>query len=329
MESTWSRLSEKRSISRIDMLVIASRGSQLALWQAHWVQSQLTARGHECRIQIIKTTGDKITDVPLAKVGTKGLFTKEIEEALLDASADLAVHSLKDLPTELPAGLVIAAVPPREDPRDAMVGKGLGELAAGARVGTSSLRRSAQLRKMRPDLVIESVRGNLDTRLRKLDEGQYDAILLAAAGLKRLGWGNRIAEILEPAVMCPAVGQGALAIETRAGESPCTALDDPETHAAVTAERGLLASLGGGCQVPIGAHATVQNGLITLTAIVASPDGSDLIRSDAEGPVREADAIGRNLGAELLAMGAREILKTVLEGGLQPAPGLSPALGGR
>src|SRR5579872_1147913 len=175
------------------MLVIASRGSQLALWQARWVQGQLTALGHECRIEIIKTTGDKITDVPLAKVGGKGLFTKEIEEALLDGRADLAVHSLKDLPTELPQGLVLAAVPGREDVHDAIVGLRLSELPMGARVGTSSLRRSAQLRKLRPDLQVEPVRGNLDTRLRKLDEGQYHAILLAAAGLKRLGWSGRIA----------------------------------------------------------------------------------------------------------------------------------------
>ncbi len=197
------------------MLVIASRGSQLALWQAHWVQGQLAAGGRESRIEIIKTTGDKITDVPLAKVGTKGLFTKEIEEVLLDGRADLAVHSLKDLPTELPDGLVLAAVPQREDPRDAMVGNRLADLPEGSRIGTSSLRRAAQLRQLRPDLTIESVRGNVDTRLRKLDQGQFDAILLAAAGLKRLGWADRIAEILPPEFMCPAVGQGALAIETR------------------------------------------------------------------------------------------------------------------
>ena len=230
------------------MLVIASRGSQLALWQARWVERQLTAAGWVCRIEIIKTTGDKITDVPLAQVGTKGLFTKEIEEALLDGRADLAVHSLKDLPTELPAGLVLAAVPEREDPRDAVVGRALADLPGGGRVGTSSLRRAAQLRQIRPDLIVESVRGNLDTRLRKLDEGRYDAILLAAAGLKRLGWGSRIAEILAPEVMCPAVGQGALAIETRVnvpGFDACAALDHPATHAAVTAERGLLAALGG------------------------------------------------------------------------------------
>src|SRR5664279_1149414 len=192
------------------MLVIASRGSQLALWQARWLEAQLLAAGHECRIEIIRTTGDKIVDVPLAQVGVKGLFTKEIEEALLEGRADLAVHSLKDLPTELPEGLVLAAVPAREDPRDAVVGRRLADLPAGARVGTSSLRRAAQLRKLRPDLMLESVRGNLDTRLRKLDEGQYDAILLAAAGLKRLGWGARISELLDPETMCPAVGQGAL-----------------------------------------------------------------------------------------------------------------------
>jgi len=296
------------------MLTIASRGSQLALWQARWVSAQLAGRGHECRIEIIKTTGDKITDVPLAKVGTKGLFTKEIEEALLDGRADLAVHSLKDLPTELPEGLVIAAVPEREDPRDAVVGKRLADLPHGAKVGTSSLRRAAQLRKLRPDLAVESVRGNLDTRLRKLDEGQYDAILLAAAGLRRLGWENRIAEILNPDVMCSAVGQGALAIETRAagpGRDACAALDHPETHAAVTAERGVLGALGGGCQVPIGAHATVQGGRLRILGIVASPDGTELIRAESEGPVAEAGSIGQALGAELLARGARQILEAV------------------
>jgi len=296
------------------MLVIASRGSQLALWQAHWVEAQLKALGHEVRIEIIKTTGDKITDVPLAKVGTKGLFTKEIEEALLDGRADLAVHSLKDLPTELPEGLVLAAVPEREDPRDAIIGKRLDDLPQGAKVGTSSLRRSAQLRKLRPDLAIESVRGNLDTRLRKLDEGQYDAILLAAAGLKRLGWANRIAEILDPARMCSAVGQGALAIETRASGPGFTAvqpLDHPSTHAAVLAERGVLGSLGGGCQVPIGAHAVVEDGQVRVQAIVASPDGSELIRGEAEGPSGNAAAIGRSLGADLLKRGARRILDSV------------------
>jgi hydroxymethylbilane synthase len=299
------------------MLVIASRGSQLALWQARWVSAQLTELGHECRIEIVKTTGDKITDVPLSKVGTKGLFTKEIEEALLDGRADLAVHSLKDLPTELPEGLVLAAVPEREDARDAVVGKRLADLPTGARVGTSSLRRSAQLRKLRPDLIVESVRGNLDTRLRKLDEGQYDAILLAAAGLKRLGWGDRIAEILDADTMCSAVGQGALAIETRAsgaGFDAAQALDHAGTHAAVTAERGVLGALGGGCQVPIGAHATVEGGKLRLVGLVASPDGDEVIRGESQGAASDAESLGRALGDELLTRGARRILDSVYAG---------------
>jgi hydroxymethylbilane synthase len=299
------------------MLVIASRGSQLALWQAHWVERQLASAGLESRIEIIKTTGDKITDVPLAKVGTKGLFTKEIEEALLAERADLAVHSLKDLPTELPPGLTLAGVPAREDPRDAIVGRRLADLAHGAKVGTSSLRRAAQLRKLRPDLAIEPVRGNLDTRLRKLDEGRYDAIVLAAAGLKRLGWADRIAELLAPEVMCPAVGQGALALESResgAGKDACAALDHPATRAAVTAERAVLAALGGGCQVPIGAYATVADGWLRLLAIVASPDGMELVRAESEGSVSEAAALGCALGAELLDRGARRILDAVYAG---------------
>jgi len=296
------------------MLTIASRGSQLALWQAHWVAARLAGLGRESRIQIIRTTGDRITDVPLAQVGAKGLFTREIEDALLDGRADLAVHSLKDLPTELPAGLALAAIPEREDPRDAILGRRLSELQAGARVGTSSLRRASQLRRLRPDLAIESVRGNLDTRVRKLEEGQYDAIVLAAAGLKRLGWAAKIAEILPAAVMCPAVGQGALAIETTlAGSAACAALDHAPTRAAVMAERGLLAALGGGCQVPIGAHATVENGNLHLLAVVISPDGADYVRAEADGPVAEADRIGRELGWTLLDRGAREILRKVCQ----------------
>ena len=299
------------------MLVIASRGSQLALWQANWVEGQLAQAGLASRIEIIKTTGDKITDVPLAKVGTKGLFTKEIEEALLDGRSDLAVHSLKDLPTELPPGLILAGVPRREDPRDAIVGRRLDELAQGARVGTSSLRRAAQLRKLRPDLEIESVRGNLDTRLRKLDEGRYDAIVLAAAGLKRLGWAGRIAELLAPDVMCPAVGQGALALEAResgAGRDACAALDHADTRAAVTAERGVLAALGGGCQVPIGAYATVADGHLRLMAVVVAPDGSELVSARSEGAAYDAAPLGHALGHELLDRGARKILDAVYAG---------------
>ncbi len=296
------------------MLVIATRGSQLALWQARHVAARLTVLGHECRIEIVKTAGDQITDVPLAKIGAKGLFTKEIEEALLDKRADMAVHSLKDLPTELPSHLVLAAVPEREDARDAVVGCKLADLPHGAGVGTSSLRRGAQLRRLRADLDIQPVRGNLDTRLRKLDDGQYHAILLAAAGLKRLGWGGRIAEFLEPDAMCPAVGQGALAIETRAagaGLDAARALDHAATRAAVTAERAVLAALGGGCQVPIGAHAVVDGGRLRLLAVVASPEGDALIRLEAEGAAADAASIGQDLGARLLSSGARPILDSV------------------
>jgi hydroxymethylbilane synthase len=296
------------------MLVIGSRGSQLALWQATWIAACLAERGHETRIEIIKTTGDKITDVPLAKVGTKGLFTKEIEEALLDGRVDLAVHSLKDLPTEVPAGLSITAIPEREDPRDALVGAKLQDLSVGAKVGTSSLRRAAQLRAIRPDLVIESVRGNLDTRVRKLDEALYGAIVLAAAGLMRLGWAHRIAEILSPEVMCPAVGQGALAVETRetgAAREICAGLDHAATRAAVTAERAVLAALGGGCQVPIGAYAEIEGNSLRLSGVVIAPDGSRIVRKAGGGSVSEAGPIGSRLGAALLADGAREILDEV------------------
>lgn len=297
------------------MLTIGSRGSQLALWQANWVKGRLEGLGESCRIEIIKTTGDKITDVPLAKVGAKGLFTKEIEEALQEGRIDLAVHSLKDLPTALPGGLGLAGIPEREDSRDALVGFRLENLPDGAKVGTSSLRRAAQLRVLRPDLEIDPVRGNLDTRLRKLDEGQYDAIVLASAGLKRMGWENRIAEALPPEIMCPAVGQGALAIETRQDGGPaeclCRRLDHAATRVAVNAERAVLASLGGGCQVPIGAHARVENGRLRLLAIVVSPDGARLVRRHKDGPVADAERLGRELGRELLDAGAREILEAV------------------
>ena len=290
------------------MLAIGSRGSQLALWQARWIQGKLQALGLESRIEVIRTTGDRVTSVPLANVGGKGLFTKEIEDALLARQVDLAVHSLKDLPTAIPEGLQLAAIPEREDPRDAMVGKKLEELRQGAAVGTSSLRRSAQLRRLRPDLQVESVRGNVDTRLRKLDEGQYEAIVLAAAGLTRLGWSGRIAEALDPDLMCPAVGQGALAVETRAGEDICAALDHAGTRAAVTAERSLLAALEGGCQTPIGAHARVEGARLRLLGIVLSADGSDWVRDRAEGPVEEARRIGVELADKLREQGAGRIL---------------------
>ena len=304
-------------------LVIGSRGSQLAMWQANWVKERLESLGEECRIEIIHTTGDKITDVALSKVGTKGLFTKEIEEALLNGSIDLAVHSLKDMPTEVPAGLRLAAMPVREDPRDALVGRKLDELPPGARVGTSSLRRSAQLRALRPDLQIENIRGNVDTRLRKLDEGQYDAILLAAAGLRRLGWHERIAEMLEPEAMCPAVGQGALTIETRDDEgrafAVCSRLDDPATRVAVTAERAVLATLGGGCQVPIGAYAVVQDSDIVVRAVVVAPDGSEMVKRESSGPAAAAATIGQALGEQLLHSGGRKILDAVYGSAADPA----------
>ncbi len=296
------------------MLTIGSRGSALALWQAEWVKSALAGLGEVCRIEIIKTTGDKITDVPLAQVGSKGLFTKEIEEALLDGRIDLAVHSLKDLPTELPAGLRIAAIPEREDARDALVGRRLADLSAGARVGTSSLRRVAQLLAARPGLAIEAVRGNLDTRLRKLAEGRYDALVLAAAGLRRLGWADRITEYVPPEVMCPAVGQGALAIETRQtgdAAATCARLDHLPSRQAVEAERAVLAQLGGGCQVPIGAHARVVAEHLHIDAVVARPDGTQVIRRAADGPASGGVSIGRALGEQLLAAGASEILQEV------------------
>jgi len=297
------------------MLTIGSRGSQLALWQARWIQARIQSFGLESRIEIIHTTGDKIIDVALSKVGTKGLFTKEIEEALLSGAIDLAVHSLKDMPTDLPDGLTLAAIPEREDPRDALVGRSLAGLAAKARVGTSSLRRAAQLRARRPDLEIENIRGNVDTRLRKLDEGQYDAIVLASAGLRRLGWENRITELLDPDVMCPAVGQGALAVETRedggAAQGMAARLEHRESRIAVTAERAVLRALGGGCQVPMGALASVDGDRVQLRAIIVSPDGTQIIRRQALGSASEAAGMGGALGEELLANGGRQILEAV------------------
>jgi hydroxymethylbilane synthase len=293
-------------------LTIGSRGSQLALWQARHIEARLQSLGIATRLEIIKTTGDKITDVPLAQVGGKGLFTKEIEEALLDGRIDLAVHSLKDLPTVLPDGLAIAAIPERELPFDALVGVPLANLKPGARVGTSSLRRAAQLKRLRPDLLIENIRGNLDTRLRKLDEGLYEAIVLAAAGLRRLGWGERIAELFAPEIMCPAVGQGALAIETLVSSEAyaiCRQLDHEPTRIAVSAERALLAALGGGCQVPIGAHAEVYGGRIRLRALIAHPDGSDVVVLVDEASSENAAELGTEMALRLLEGGGREFLR--------------------
>jgi hydroxymethylbilane synthase len=295
---------------------IGSRGSQLALWQANHIAAELRAKGHEVELQIIKTTGDKITDVALAQVGTKGMFTKEIEEALAADEVDLAVHSLKDLPTELPPGFEVAAVTKRQDPRDAFLSvryKSLEELPRGAKVGTSSLRRQAQLKQMRVDLDVHPLRGNVDTRLRKLEEGQYDAIILAAAGLKRLELTKNIKGYFEAAQMTPAVGQGALAIEIRLGDTKMREalafLNSPDDRAATDCERAVLRCLGGGCQVPIGAHARVENGEIQVTAVVADPDGGTLLREAASG--RDAEKLGRSVGETLLKRGANKILEQV------------------
>lgn len=297
------------------MFVIGSRGSKLALWQANHIKDRLAELGYECRIEIIQTTGDKFQSGPLKEIGNKGLFTKEIEEALIDGRVDLAVHSLKDMPTALPDGLQIAATPEREDPRDVMIGRKLAELPAGSRIGTGSLRRMAQLSFSRPDVAVQPIRGNVDTRLRKLDEGQFEAIVLAAAGLNRLGWAHRIAEHLPVDVMCPAVGQGSLAIETRAdggrAMEACLRLNHAETNACITAERAVLAELGGGCQVPVGVHASIRGGQMHVRGIVVSPDGSTLVRQEAEGAPADATPLGAALGHALLDAGGRDILAVV------------------
>lgn len=297
------------------MFVIGSRGSKLALWQAEYTRSRLEALGLECRIEIITTTGDRFQSGPLKEVGNKGLFTKEIEDALLAREIDIAVHSLKDMPTVMPEGLVIAATPEREDPRDAMVGRTLADVPVAGRIGTGSLRRIAQLYSARPDVTVEPVRGNVDTRLRKLDEGQFDAIVLAAAGLRRLGWHERIAEYLDPAVMCPAVGQGSLAIQTRADGGPAydavRALNHMDTRFAISAERAVLSVLGGGCQVPVGAFATVQDRHLSMIAIVSAPDGKTVVRKNIAGSADDAEALGKTLGQELLDAGAGDILSVV------------------
>jgi len=302
-------------------LRIGSRGSQLALWQAHHIGALLRERGHEVELEIIKTTGDKITDVALAKVGTKGMFTKEIEEALAEGRVDLAVHSLKDLPTELAAGFEIAAITTRENPRDVFCStkfESIEDLPQSARVGTSSLRRQAQLKAVRPDLDIHPLRGNVDTRLRKLEAGEYDAIILAAAGLNRLSKTELVRQVIPAEVMCPAAGQGALGIEIRAGDTitrqHLAFLDDAAVRATTTCERALLNKLGGGCQVPIGAFAEVRNGRLHLEAIVADPDGSKILRESREGsdPVQ----LGESVGDTLLQRGGDAILEAVYGQGI-------------
>ena len=297
-------------------LRIGSRGSQLALWQANHISALLREQGHEVELEIIKTTGDKILDVALSKVGTKGMFTKEIEEALLDRRVDLAVHSLKDLPTALAPEFEIAAITKRENPRDAFLARhfdSIDDLPVRSRVGTSSLRRQAQIKALRPDLQVFPLRGNVDTRLRKLEEGHYDAIILASAGLNRLGLTQWIRAILPPEIMCPAAGQGALGIEIRAGDAATRAhlkfLDDAAARASTTCERALLNQLGGGCQVPIGAFAETANGVIRLHGLVARPDGSELLRESRDGS--DPEKLGVELGQTLLHRGGDRILRDV------------------
>jgi hydroxymethylbilane synthase len=301
--------------------IIGSRGSKLALWQSEWVRSRLmeSRPDVEIRIEIIKTSGDMMLNVPLATIGGKGVFTKELEEALLAEEIDLAVHSLKDLPTTLPHNLSIEAITEREDARDALVLRegvagtnSLGDLPPGAIVGTSSLRRQAQLKHLRPDVVIKDLRGNVDTRLRKLDEGGYDAIILASAGLRRLGFERRINAAIGHEEMLPAVGQGALGIETRAEDARTAALvsllDHAPTRAACTAERALLHALGGGCQVPIAAHASVSGDSLRLEALVAALSGEQVIRDVLEDESAHAARAGETLAARLRARGAETLL---------------------
>jgi len=299
---------------------IGSRGSMLATWQAKHIAARLRSLGVETEIIYIKTSGDKFQQAGINQIGVKGVFIKEIEDALLENRVDIAVHSMKDVPTETPAGLVFPAICEREDPRDCLIsreGKNFAALAAGARVGTSSLRRMAQLRHARPELAFTDLRGNVDTRLQKLERGDYDAIVLAKAGMDRLGWSARISEVLSTDLSLPAVGQGALGIESRENLDPAIAaaiakLDHAPTRLAVTAERALLRTLEGGCQVPLGAWARFENGQLVMDACVASTDGKDYIRkrgnSMGDG-AKEADLFGKLIARELIAAGAGRILQ--------------------
>jgi hydroxymethylbilane synthase len=302
-------------------LRIGTRRSPLAVWQAEHVRARLEAAhpGLRCLLVRIVTEGDRILDRPLAQVGGKGLFVKEIENALLDGRIDVAVHSMKDLPAELPQGLRLGAVPQREDPRDALVAgqrnRRLADIPPGARIGTSSLRRAAQLRFHRPDLTLEPARGNVETRIRRLEEGRFDAIVLAVAGLKRLGLESRISEILEPDLCLPAVGQGVLAVEIRE-DDPETArlvepLNDPATETCVRAERAFLAAMGGSCQIPVAALAHMDRENLALTGLVADLDGSQCVRLSLEAPPDQAVALGHTLADQIRAAGGDRILQNI------------------
>lgn len=301
-------------------LKIATRKSPLALWQANFVKDRLEALYPELQVELVpmSTQGDKILDTPLAKVGGKGLFVKELETAMLEGRADIAVHSMKDVPVEFPEGLGLHTICEREDPRDAFVSNRFGqidELPQGAVVGTSSLRRQCQLRAARPDLVIRDLRGNVNTRLAKLDAGEYDAIILAAAGLKRLEMAHRITAFIEPEQSLPANGQGAVGIECRLDDHELHALlaplEHPETRIRVLTERAMNRALQGGCQVPIGAYALVQGEEVWLRGLVGRPDGSRVIRDEIRGPLADGEALGHTLAQRLLADGADVILAEV------------------
>ncbi|HET7273892.1 MAG TPA: hydroxymethylbilane synthase [Longimicrobiaceae bacterium] len=313
---------------------VATRGSELALWQAHFVESALLSRHSDLdvEVQVVATTGDRVQDVPLAQIGDRGLFTKEVDDALLDGRADIAVHSLKDVPTSVAAGLAISAITKRADSRDVLLCRDgsvtrLADLEAGARIGTSSLRRRAQLLARRPDLNVCDLRGNLNTRLRKLDDGDYDAILLAAAGVLRLGWEDRITEFLDPPDWLPAVGQGALAILARSGDDAVddlvAPLGDRQTALCVTAERSFLRSLEGGCQVPIAGLALEHDGMLQLEGLVADLDGRTVLRDRIAGPTDAAVELGRDLADRLVKRGADDVLAEVRASGAVlniPAP---------
>jgi hydroxymethylbilane synthase len=300
-------------------LRIGTRGSLLAKWQAEFVRKQLfSATGMEAEIVIIKTAGDKLQQSALTEVGGKGIFIKELEEALLDETIDLAVHSVKDIPTDIPSRLMFPAVCRRDDVRDCLVGSTLASLRQGARVGTGSLRRQAQLRHLRPDLDLREMRGNVDTRLRKVESGEYEAVMLSKAGLDRLGLSQRISEVLNPEVCMPAVGQGAIAVECRLKDTEAgdilAPLDDAETRTAIIAERALLAALHGGCQVPLGAWARVERGALVMDACVCSVDGAQIVRQSATSPPEQAAQLGEYLARLLIEAGAQSILEEVSRG---------------
>ena len=298
------------------ILRIGTRGSMLAKWQAESVRKQLfAATGMEAEIVIIKTSGDKMQQAPLTQIGGKGIFIKELEEALQEETIDLAVHSVKDVPTDIPSRLMFPAVCRRDDVRDCLIGSTLANLRQGARVGTSSLRRQAQLKHLRPDLDLRDLRGNVDTRLRKVESGEYEAVMVAKAGLDRLGLSKRISEVLSPEVCMPAVGQGAIAVECRLKDTEAgdllAPLDDAETRTAIIAERALLAALQGGCQVPLGAWARIERGELLLDACVCSVDGSQYVRQSVSAPPDRAAQLGEHMARVLIEAGAQSILEEV------------------